>query len=232
MILDWIEQTITALEAAGLPAQRGYPSGLMPSLSEPMATISIRKAEEQSLILTVQIYAPVEQGGTICEDLALTAATALRPLGAECRLGGCSFSGKGGLFTLPLTAIFTQETVAAAQTEDLPKVELEGRELSDLTDVSVTYAGSTVKVKDTTTSAIEMASAEGRWYVTVEERMDIKMSPVETIVDGFTITIVRTNYKEVYKGCCWEKITMETQDGQTRRVRVAITCNAPTVQAV
>lgn len=229
MELKWIEKTITALTNAGIPAQRGYPSGVVPGLTEPMATVSIKKAEQDTLTLAIQIYAPVYKGGTVCEDLALTAADALRALGAQCELGSCGFGGKGGLFCLPLSASFTGSLTKGEKAALQPKVEIGGEIVSGLVEAAVTYSCNSVKVKDATTSEIEMASADRRWHVTIEDEVDARYTPLEQIEDGFTVVIARVNQEETYSGCCWEKQSMEAQGAKVRRVRVAITCNEPQI---
>lgn len=230
MELNWIQKSIAALENIGIPAQRGYPSGVVPGLTEPMATVSIKKAEEDTLTLAIQIYAPVYKGGTVCEDLALSAADALRALGAQCELGSCAFSGKGGLFSLPMLVSFTGSLTKAEKAGLIPKAEIDGEIVSDLVDVSVAYSCSTVKVKDTTTSEIEMSSADRRWHVTIEDEVDARYSPLEQIEDGFTVIISRVDQQETYTGCCWEKQTTQMQGDTVRRVRVAITCNEPQIE--
>lgn len=232
MELNWIEKTITALADVGIPAQRGYPSGIIPSLTSPMATVSIKKAEQDELTLSVSVYTPLSDGGTACEDLALTAAEALRALGAECELGACGFSGKGGLFSLPVLAKFTGELTTAEKIKLIPKVEIDDVVQTGLSDVTVAYTCSTVKVKDTTTSEIEMASADRRWHITIEDVVDARSAPIEAIEDGFAMVISRSEQEETYSGCCWEKQSTQTEGERIRRVRVAVTCNDPTIAAL
>lgn len=232
MELNWIEKIIEALESVNIPAQRGYPSGLMPSLTEPVATVSIQKAESNEMTAVVQIYSQVSQGGTTCEDLALKAAKALRALGAQCRVGGCSFSGKGGLFSLPLQVTFCKEEVPVASSVTQPKVTIDGIVVSGVADVATAFTSTPVKSKDTTTGAIGMVAGEKRWTVTVEDLVAPSQSPQEEVTDGFTVTITRSGEKETYSGCCWDKITTEVTEKGTRRIRVAITCNEPVVAKV
>lgn len=110
MELEWIAQIIAALENAGIPAQRGYPPVKIPALSAPAAAVSLQQADESAMVATVSVYGPVALGGTACEDAALTAAEALRSLGAACTVGSCSFSGKAGLFSLPVSVTFSKSS--------------------------------------------------------------------------------------------------------------------------
>lgn len=198
-----------------------------------MATVSIQKAEVDTMTVAVQIYAPVSQGGTICEDLALTAAGALRRIGAECKVGSCSFSGKGGLFSLPVLATFTeQEDPTPLTPVAQPKVEIDGVVVANVVDVSTAFASTAVKGKYATTGEIGMVAGEKRWMVTVEDIVRSTISPQEDVTDGFTVVITRTDEKETYEGCCWDKITTEVTAIGTKRMRVAITCNDPVVTAV
>lgn len=229
MELNWIEQIIEALESVDIPAQRGYPSGLMPSLTEPVATVSIQKAESNAMTAAVQIYSPVSQGGIACENLALQAAEALRTIGATCVVGSCSFSGKGGLFGLPLQVTFTKEQAVVPSTVTQPKVDIDGIVVANVVDVATAFTSTAVKSKDTATGEIGMVAGEKRWTVTIEDLVAPSRSPQEEVKDGFTVTITRSGGKETYSGCCWDKITTEVTEKGTRRIRVAITCNEPVV---
>lgn len=230
MEIEWIQKTITALKSTGITAQRGYASGILPSLTEPLATISIKKTDATSLTLTVLIYTPLSRGGTVCENLALSAAQALREVGAECELGSCSYGGKGGLFSIPVLVKYTQEEAAPAPvTVAQPKVVINGVTVSDVVNVSTGFSSSVVRGKDAQTEQTGMVAAERRWTVTVEDLVGAALSPQETVVDGFTVTVTRSGETETFTGCCWEKISTEVTAAGTRRVRVAITCNEPVV---
>lgn len=231
MEIEWIQKTIIALKSSGITAQRGYASGIVPSLTEPLATVSIKKTDADSLTLSVTIYTPVSKGGTVCENMALVAAEALREIGAECELGSCSYGGKGGLFSIPVLVKYTEEKTAAAVTVAQPTVVIDGTTVSDVVNVSTGFSSSVVRSKDAETEQTGMVAAERRWRVTVEDLVRSSLSPQQTVVDNFTVTVSRSGETETYTGCCWEKITTEVTAAGTRRVRVAITCNEPVVSA-
>lgn len=229
MEIEWIQKTITALNSTGITAQRGYASGIVPSLTEPLATVSIKKADETSLTLSVMIYVPVSQGGTACESMALDAAETLREIGASCELGSCSYGGKGGLFSIPILVKYSEEEKPTAVTVKQPTVVIDGTTVSDVVNVSTGFSSSVVRGKVAETEQTGMVAAERRWTVTVEDLVRSSLSPQQTVVDNFTVTVSRSGETETYTGCCWEKITTEVTAAGTRRVRVAITCNEPTV---
>lgn len=227
---EWINKVITALGQAGISARRGYPSGLVPSLAEPLAAVSIQSAQTNALTLTVQVYMPMDRGCAGCEDLSLTVAGLLRALGAECQVGQCSFGTKEGLFSLPVTAVFTQQ---AGQTRPTaiaqPQVQIDGVAVETVVDVATGYSCSAATGVDPDTDEAQMVSGDQRWTVTVEDLVASAQSPLETVVDGFTLRILRDEETEVYTGCCWSKITTVLTAAGIRRTRVAITCNEPQV---
>lgn len=229
METEWIPKTITALKNAGIAARRGYASGIVPSLTEPLATVSVRKADATAMTLSVMIYAPVSQGGVVCENLALAAAETLRSIGGACELGSCSYSGKDGLFSIPILVKYSEVEEVVSVTAEQPTVVIDGTTVSDVVNVSTGFHSSVVKSKDAQTEQTGMVAAERRWTVTVEDLVRSSLSPQQTVVDNFTVTVSRSGETETYTGCCWEKITTEVTAAGTRRVRVAITCNEPTV---
>ncbi len=229
----WLEATIEALQTAQIPAQRGFPNGLLPSLTEKLAAVSIQKSEEQSMTVLVQIYMPVEQGATACEDTALVAAAALRDAGAQCTIGACTFSSKSGLFCIPLQTSYAEQSAPSQSgTVAQPKVQVNGQTVGNVTDVATSFSSTSVKSKDASTGDIIMVAGETRWRVTIEDLVKTTLSPQEPVEDSFTVVITRGNEKESYDGCCWEKVTSDVTSAGIKRVRVAVTCNAPVVSSV
>lgn len=179
---------------------------------------------------TVQIYAQAYKDGAACEDLAVSAAAALRKLGAECKVGNCSFMGKGGLFTQPVLVSFRQEV--EEETIEQPQVLIDGVPVVHVTGVSTSFTSTAVKGKNASTGAIIMVAGEKRWLVTVEDVIERTLSPQIEVMDGFRLRVIRGTEKEIYEGCCWDKITTEETEAGIRRVRVAITCNEPVREPV
>lgn len=232
MELQWIQSCITALKEAGIQAKRGFPSGLTPGLDAPMAAVSIQSAEATKMTMTVQIYAPVSEGGVYCENLALTAAEALRKLGAECKVGTCSYVGKGGLLTLPISAVFVQQVAQYQATAVIPEVKIDDVAVAQVVNVTTGYTSTSAKGKDSSTGLIQMVSGERRWTVTIEDIVEESLSPQIEVEDGFSVTVIRSGEKETYSGCCWDKITTEIVAAGTKRIRVALTCNEPMIEDV
>lgn len=108
MGLECIEAAVAALQQAGIRAQRGYPAGKMPYLTEPVAGVYIREAQADSITVAARICAPMNRGGTACEDAAILAAQALEGIGGRYQIQSCGFDGKAGLFCQTVLATFTQ----------------------------------------------------------------------------------------------------------------------------
>lgn len=233
MELNWIEATIDALKSLGISAQRGFPNGLLPSLTEHMAAVSIQKSEGQSMTVLVQIYTPVDQGATACENLGLRAAAALREIGAVCTIGACSFSSKSSMFTIGLQTQYSEQdspTPVTGVTQ--PSVQIDGQTVGNILDVATSFSSTSVKSKDATTGEIIMVAGEQRWRVTLEDLISASTSPIESVDEAFELTVTRGTQKETYEGCCWEKTSSDVTASGIKRSRTAVTCNAPTVSTV
>ena len=103
---EWMTKAITALRQAGIRTGRGYPSGKMPYLRGPVAAVILQQSKVSGEKIEVQIFSPMNQGGTACEDAAFQAADALRQLGGFCTIGECGFDGEMGLFHQTVTVNF------------------------------------------------------------------------------------------------------------------------------
>lgn len=231
MVLKYIEKAIAVLQSAGIPARRGFPAGKMPHLETVFAVVSMEQAAQEALTLTVRIYASASQGGTACEDTAVLAGEKLSALGAQCRLGSCSFEGKSGVFCLPVTVTFLKAEEPPVQIIQ-PRVEIAGVEVANVVAVSTAFSSTQVRQISETTGLENLNTEEKRWTVTVEDLVPSQMSAQQEITTDFTVVISHPGEKETYNGCCWSKVTTAATAEGIRRVRVAITCNDPVITAV
>lgn len=232
MTLAWIEQTIEVLKEAGISAFRGYSPEKIPHLSQPMATVSLQQMDADGVKLGVQLYGPVELGGTACEDLAPEVSEILCQLGAACTIGPCSFEGKAGVFCVPITATFKDQEAPPEQTEQnaVPAVQINGVQTPYVVDVRTEYAVNAVRVTDSNTGLASYYPKEPRCRVTIEEQLPQSKPALETVLTSFSLEIIRPGGRETYENCCWEKITTKMQDGGVRRTRVALAGAVPTIR--
>lgn len=106
---QWINETIQALQQAGIRAQRGFPVEKIPYLTTSVAGVSVDLVQAGMITLAVRIYTPLKQGGAVCEDTAALAAETLIPLGADCQIYSCTFDSQMGLFRMTVLATFPQQ---------------------------------------------------------------------------------------------------------------------------
>jgi hypothetical protein len=104
-----INDTLAALQQAGIRAQRGFPVGKMPYLTTPLVGVCIQHMDAANTTLALQIYTPLRQGGAACEDVALQVATVIQSMDAAYQIDRCSFDSKAGLFHITVLAIFQQK---------------------------------------------------------------------------------------------------------------------------
>lgn len=227
----WIEQAVQALKEAGISAVRGYSAEKIPHLSQPMATVSLQQMDADGVKLGVQLYGPVELGGTACENLAPEVAEILCQLGAACTIGACGFEGKAGVFCVPITATFKDQETPPDQTEQnaVPAVWIDGVQARYVVDVRTEYGVDAVRVTDSNTGVASYYPKEPRCRVTIEEQLPRSEPALETVATTFSLEIVRPGSRETYEKCCWEKITTKMQDGGVQRTRVALAGAVPTI---
>ena len=107
---QWINETIQALQQAGIRAQRGFPVEKIPYLTTSVAGVSVDLVQAGMITLAVRIYTPLKQGGAVCEETAALAAETLIPLGADCQISRCLTNmAPMGLFRMTVLATFPQQ---------------------------------------------------------------------------------------------------------------------------
>lgn len=105
---NWINETIHALQQAGIPTRRGLPAGKIPYIDGAVAAVCIEKMEAALVTLAVHIFSPAALGGAACEDAALQASRAMVPLGGIYQIQAAEFDEKSSLFRMKVLVTFSR----------------------------------------------------------------------------------------------------------------------------
>lgn len=215
MGLDRIAQTLQALSAAGIPADRGYPTSKVPQLTEAVAAVNIGQLTAEETILRVTVFCPAELGGALCEDTAQTVAQLLAQQGAVCTVRNCGFSGKTGLFSAEVQVQWA--TPVSCQ------VTVDNIAVSFLTGVSTKRTVEVNQVWSEEAGKFVIGEADLGWEITVEELLPLDQMLAAENERTFTLKIIRQGCAETYTKCKWGKVQIEETPFGLRKVRVART---------
>lgn len=215
MELVCITQTIRALEEAGIPTRRGFPASVMPHTSELVAAVMVESVTEEAIVLEITVFSPAEQGGTVCEDSAVSAVAALSALGVRCSIKKCAFNGKSGMFSVPILAQWRRKPSSG--------VKVNGVGCPYMTALSVQKEVNLVTIKDESTGEPTLTSAGKYWKVTIEEVLPAS-EPLPTVTEeAFNIQILRVTGTDYYRDCYWDKMEVQETLTGVRLIRVAKT---------
>lgn len=202
-----IIQVIDALQAVGIRADRGYPGKGMPYPDAPVVAVSLQGKTAEKLTLAVQVYCTVEFGGTVCEDLSMEIVPILEDMGAGCTVENCGFSGKSGLFSIRILAVWD----TAEEPETGFSVQAGASMLPFMTEVSARRA----------VDMTQEATDDDGWYITVTELLPLGNQPEADITETFTLTVSRLGGTESYPECKWAELYYEPTAAGVIRRRVA-----------
>ena len=207
-----ITQVINALQFAGLRTARGFVAAAMPEPTEPVAAVYIQELTARESKLAVTVYTTAALGGILCEDAAIQAMQALRQLGAQCRMGGCGFDGRSGLFSVTVTAAFRQT---------LPfGVLIDGQRQDYVTQLTIT---------DRNELKNQAEAVSGGWEITLVELLPENMPPEQRNTAEFMLTVEHPGGMEQYSRCRWERSTLSRTAEGMERTRVARTWTEKTL---
>lgn len=208
MILDKVMQL---LNAGGIRAEAAYPGERITRVTEPVAAVSLEKADHKSHTVTalVEILGPKESGGYLCQKKALEACAILEEAGAVCCQEGCDFLSKGNVFRVPVKATF-RGTARADEMEEMPKYQIVTGALT------LDYAcGFSSQQKKGSTGTLE----EAPWEFTVEEFFPWGVHDTLGVEEPFTLELRDQGHMERYATCEWtsrKRVTEELGIRQTR----------------
>lgn len=199
-----------ALQAVGIPVQRGYPAAKLPPLSQPEAAITIQQSDLKRTELAVWICGPI---AAACEDTAQTAADALRQQRAFCQVEACQFDGKSGLFSVKIQAVW-QESLTN-------QLKLDKNVMVYATEFSAVQTRQVQQVKDEETGQTQVVNEEVVWTIAVQEQLPFREVIEVEGKESFTLTVTHENYVEIYPECYWLSITLEENGAGLLRKRIA-----------
>lgn len=183
-----LENTVTALSDAGIPARRGYPSDTMPVITQPVAAVSLKQAQlrGQTLTVLVRILSPGTLGASACEEAALAAGEVMTGLGGECAVSQCSFDGRTGLFSSDVTTQFLTE---------VPVVKING------TQRKYVEAFTCWRTVDEDAGITELDDAP--WYFRLEEFFPADVETEDEPEEPFLLTHSSITGTEMFRSCRW-----------------------------
>ncbi len=205
-----------SLQAISIPAVRGFAPSLQPELSQPAAAVSIQQATETEQILAITVYSPIQLGGSICENAALSAAQALRQLGAQCTQDACSYDRSSGLFAIRLLARWGHTALPY-------QVSVDGSVLPHITGLHAEKKAVLSPVGEVGEGMIGIRWEEKYWDITVEELLP-GAEPVQDVdIQRFQLEIIRTGSQEQFPGCRWISVRRQDTPQGIKQVRIART---------
>ena len=209
MILD---RVIALLSNGGIRADYAYPPERITRVEEPVAVVSLEKADlaERTATVLVEILAPKESGGGICQRKALNACALLEEDGAECSQGACEFLSKGNLFRVPVKAKF-RGAVRAYSTEEVPKATITTGTLP------LRYACGFFAEQERRASTTTLATAP--WEFTIEEFFPWGIEDSLEAGEPFDVDVTCMGLVERFEECKWIYRKRIAEDLGIRQVR-------------
>lgn len=195
-----LDQAVGVLRDAGIRAERAYPGGGMPAITDIAAAVSLKEAQlrQKTVTALVTVLAPASMGAAACEEAALAAGETLRQLGAQCSVEACQFDGRTGLFSAAVTAVFAESveiTLGSAKLKHVVSFAAWREVDEEITDIDGVY-----------------------WYFRLEEFFPWGES--EEAAPGEPFTLVNGN--ESYTDCRWMSQKRTTEITGIRQIREAV----------
>lgn len=198
-----INLVIDALRSADIRADEAYPGRRIPALTGPVAAVRLGKVDRsvRSTNVLIVVMSPAKDGGSLCETTALRAVDILQDMGATCVKDICKFDEMADVFYAEITAEFFGTATAdgwdsgpgfsvTINIQAMPHVVSFGSERKKDEDVSSMYAA--------------------KWQFTLEELLPPGTSEPPDPPESFTLSVVRSNYDEIFRECRW--LSVQRQD--------------------
>ncbi len=197
-----VSKAVTALNQAGIPAKRGYPTQKLGSITGPVAAVNIQSGDmrEKTLTLLVTVAAPSAEA---CEEAALAAGECLNLQGAKCRLGQMKYESLAELFSMELTAEYATE---------IPKITINQKVLSHVTAFTC-WRGLDDVITDWDNT---------KWNFRLEEYFPMGQEEESAPAGEFDLTHTSENGTESYLLCSWTYQRRVWDASGIRQIRLGV----------
>lgn len=191
-----VEDVVSALNEAGIPALAAYPGSASPEVEAAVAAVSIAGADsqKQTLSILVRVYCPASAGGQVCGQKALAVGAVLEGLGAAWKCGGCESTQKGRLLVTEVTGIFSGEAAGWTPAEIGITVKLGTITLNHVTNFTA-WQELDPDLGD--------ALSDMGWIFRIEEWHPGGIAEEGSPNEPFKITVTRPGMTEAYANCVW-----------------------------
>ena len=198
-----VTQVIAQLRAANIRADEAYPGGRIPALTGAVAAVRLGRIDRSVRTTAVQVVvmSPASGGGGQCETTALKAIAVLQEIGGTCTKDVCRFDEMADVFYIEIEASF----FGTAMADDWSagpgfSVTIGMQEIPHVVNFGLHR-----EVDEKVTSI-----ANAKWHFTLEQLLPPDCAEPPEPQDGFTMTVTRELFEEVYTGCCW--VSAKRQD--------------------
>ncbi len=210
-----IDEVIQLLNDGGIRADAAFPTGSMRRVSEPVAAVSLSRADlqERTAEVLVEILGPKEGGGYLCQKTALEACAILEEAGAVCCQSNCEFVSRSNLFRVPVKAVF-RGTARYNDLETLPQYKVVTGPLT------LSYACGFSSKQVLSGSGTSLLDAP--WEVTVEEFFPWGVEDSLEADEPFEMDLRCMGNIERFERCVWterKRVAEELGIRQTRKAK-------------
>ena len=216
MAMVIVNSVIEALVEAGLSAQKAYPGGAMPNITQAQMAVNLEKLDytARSATVLVTVMVPVEQGGAACETAAVQAGTALESMGGVVLQEECRFNAYADAYYIRVLGTFYGSAVMegwSAASEFT--VEIDDTVLKNAVSFRAEQA-----VDDVTGTPLSTAV----WTFRLEEKFGWGEGPLPAPTGSFSVTVLRSSGMEIYEDCVWTSVELEDTTTGLRQIRTGV----------
>ena len=210
-----LDNVINLLSRSGIRAEAAYPAERITRVTEPVAAVSLSKADQKSQKVTVQVdvLGPKESGGYICQKKALEVCAILEECGAVCCQEGCDFLSKGNVFCVTVLAEF-HGIARVNALEEAPHFEV----YIGTTRLRYACGFTAEQIPDSTGELQEQAF----WKITLEEFFPWGILEALQGNSLFTLELRHEDNLEMYKNCKWTGKKRIAEEAGLRQIRTGI----------
>lgn len=209
-----IDHVIALLSDGGIRAGSSYPAANIQRVTEPVAAVSLAKADlkANTVQVLVEILSPKEGGGYECQKEALKACLLLEAAGAICCQDGCAYMPKANLFRVPVKAVF-KGTVTSAGMEALPEYTV----VTGGITLPYVCGFSAKQVRSGSGTSLQNAP----WEITVEEFIPWGVEDSLEADEPFQMDLRCMGNIERFESCSWNERKRTAEELGIRQIRTA-----------
>ena len=221
MGLEWLNQVVEILTAAGIPADEAFPAEAAGEITGVVAAVGLSGLDcaAGEATVTVSILSPRKKGGWTCQTGAVEGMNVLEAAGIRCQMGRMEYRPGCDCYCVEIQGTMSIQddgNTAAGRWE----IRIDGQAVEWVTEFTGYQDQGRRLIGSTWQSApVGVTNGTGGWEIRMVQQIPWNAQEADDPGEPFTLVLREARREQTYTGCCWNSVERVRTSSGTKITR-------------